>query len=1113
MSEKANIDELRKILGYFAKGYKVPKIISDIIFDISVREVEDKGKVVLIKRDPNIERGRIQAVRVKIIQDNTVEMHPAIVGKFGADFDGDTMGLYAPVSDEAQNEAKEKMMTSVSNTTMNDPMFEVSKEALTGLFTITHSNNKNQPILIKDVSDAVKLHPGDNVKINFRGKMRNTTAGRVIFNATLPEWYEYVEYDVGNKQLNNIFSGIIDRDREEFRQCIDRVMKLGFEMSTVYPRSISLDMLAIPESIKKLNKDLTLTDDPVKQSTIITNMTKMLMQHLEDNVPHLHEQIKSGAAKGGDQIRQVMVSKGLLTDSLGNLLPVIAKSMNDGYTPEEYFNASHASRKGVADRALATADGGYAYRKMVYVMGNTQCDANNIDCGTRNTLPVKLTSELFKRMGGRYCKVGTKIIPVSKDMIGGVINLRSPIFCRSTNICRKCFGELINQIQTKYCGIVAAQECTSLSEKIMKCSDGLVHYNNHLVPFIDFMNMIKDVDIDIVSGKDKNVNVYSIDTHHPTDKMLFISTKSGHTLVCQSNHPLWIKLNNLHSKYPNRTCRLIGDQTYSTTGSGRSKGFQIDDNELIQIEAGNLQKHDAIWVDTSIALNRNSSIIPEIDGYVVGFYLGDGFTLGNKKDTYSNGFGISQQCNSYRDYLIEKCSTVGKVLDGSDNYIVVSYKEDEKLYGKIINGNRSWNKRLMYNFLDYDCEWLRNCLAGLIDSDGTVFYNTCSLARIYTGSYYLVQQIKAICVKLGYKCYTNLVSCSNEGLGEKHKRPHFSVDVSFYEGSIIPNAQKFSNHDIKYIQRMKDDKPIKGFDVIKCIKEMPLWKYPVFDIKTETSEYMLGFVQNHNSFHTGGIISLDVPDMMPMLSENVEDSLKPTVSKLFKQDDFIMRSNSQLMIMKIDSNIYKGRYDISKEIINDDIITLPVGHFELDADGVTLPITIEKSTKVFVIDKEINEGVVVLTYGKGDPMFELGTHILSAQETARMIDQYIGGKSPWKDPTALFTKFFKLLSPYGGWDTVHLEVIISAILRNKKNPQHPARIVHPYDPVTYSIKKLPGVMSWPLGVAFENFGSAITRGLISDRAPESAIEKVLFGEPLSDLGIEGQKKDRKKKRR
>lgn len=87
---KATIDELRKILAYITKGYKVPKVIHDVIFKIAKYEVEEKRKVVLIKRDPNIHKGRIQAVYVNVIEGEAMTIHPSTVGGYGADFDGDS---------------------------------------------------------------------------------------------------------------------------------------------------------------------------------------------------------------------------------------------------------------------------------------------------------------------------------------------------------------------------------------------------------------------------------------------------------------------------------------------------------------------------------------------------------------------------------------------------------------------------------------------------------------------------------------------------------------------------------------------------------------------------------------------------------------------------------------------------------------------------------------------------------------------------------------------------------------------------------------------------------------------------------------------------------------
>ena len=88
--EKVTIEEIRLLLKYMSKGYKVPEILHDEVFNAAVREIEDKKRVILIKRDPDVEAGRLQARLVKVVDGNTMEMHPATISPFGADFDGDS---------------------------------------------------------------------------------------------------------------------------------------------------------------------------------------------------------------------------------------------------------------------------------------------------------------------------------------------------------------------------------------------------------------------------------------------------------------------------------------------------------------------------------------------------------------------------------------------------------------------------------------------------------------------------------------------------------------------------------------------------------------------------------------------------------------------------------------------------------------------------------------------------------------------------------------------------------------------------------------------------------------------------------------------------------------
>ena len=116
----------------------------------------------------------------------------------------------------------------------------------------------------------------------------------------------------------------------------------------------------------------------------------------------------------------------------------------------------------------------------------------------------------------------------------------------------------------------------------------------------------------------------------------------------------------------------------------------------------------------------------------------------------------------------------------------------------------------------------------------------------------------------------------------------------------------------------------------------------------------------------------------------------------------------------------------------------------------------------------------------------------------------ISGKAPTRDVSLLYGTFYRTMAPTGGWDSVHLEVLISNCLRWSKDPQIPARLKRPYDPTMFPIKQLPSIISWPIGLAFENMGAALQYGLISERGETSEIEKTIIGEPLSTYGKESK---------
>jgi DNA-directed RNA polymerase subunit beta len=78
--------------------------------DALLQEMDDRP--VIITRAPVLHRYGVMAFKPQLVKDETLQVSPAIVTGFGADFDGDTMNYHVPVSDGAVKDAMEKMLPS-----------------------------------------------------------------------------------------------------------------------------------------------------------------------------------------------------------------------------------------------------------------------------------------------------------------------------------------------------------------------------------------------------------------------------------------------------------------------------------------------------------------------------------------------------------------------------------------------------------------------------------------------------------------------------------------------------------------------------------------------------------------------------------------------------------------------------------------------------------------------------------------------------------------------------------------------------------------------------------------------------------------------------------------
>lgn len=366
----------------------------------------------------------------------------------------DTMAIYHPITNEAQEEVKTKMMNGEGGDSDTAVTFELSKEMCAGLYILTKNVKKAvSPVAVTD--EILKSATDPYIPVIYRGQ--KTTMGKAIFNSAFPTSFPFVNEVVTKKVVNSLIPVILKKyGREQAIATFSALKTIGFKFATISSPSISLNDIQLPTSILQLKKKLE-SATTEEAAALLKEMEKLLIDHLKDT--GLYDLVQSGSGKGWSQPMQILVAKGLIADPTGKVLPPVTGSFASGLTNKEYFAAAAGSRKGIIDRVLNTADTGYMSRQLAYVLNTVEIDRHLRDCGTKRHLSFRMTSAMKGRFTGRYVLKGNSVQPFDPQTmkVGDVLNLRSPIFCESPKLCHTCYGDLLKRHHSPYAGVLAAQ--------------------------------------------------------------------------------------------------------------------------------------------------------------------------------------------------------------------------------------------------------------------------------------------------------------------------------------------------------------------------------------------------------------------------------------------------------------------------------------------------------------------------------------------------------------------------------------------------------------------------------------------------------------------------------
>jgi DNA-directed RNA polymerase subunit beta' len=440
-----------------------------------------RDRPVMMKRDPALHMFSIMAFKPRIIEGKSIKIHPLVTGGFNADFDGDTMAMYVPITEGAVQEAKAMMPSkNLFSPTSGGLMTTPSQDSVLGIYQATEWGKKVSGSFTVD--EAIKQLKAGKLKsydvISVVGMNKPTTAGRLMINNTLPTEFKNDEDLLYNPEFRMAKGGmkrfatrIARAQPEEFAKMIDDWKTIGFQLAFKNGSSVKVndfhDGFKLRDQVLKKykteeNKILSGPGSRAIKNEKIVSLYQKAQKELKqvgetkynaskDN--GMWEWARSGAKGDWNQFGQMVMGPMLVQDPMNKTVPfAITKSFGEGLPVSQYYTALHGARKGTIDRASATAKPGALTKELINtVIDNT---IKSRDCGTnRGALLSAMESDIEGRFlagevplkDGPTLAKGTLITPQIRSKIKNdgprKVLVRSTLYCNETKgICATCYG-------------------------------------------------------------------------------------------------------------------------------------------------------------------------------------------------------------------------------------------------------------------------------------------------------------------------------------------------------------------------------------------------------------------------------------------------------------------------------------------------------------------------------------------------------------------------------------------------------------------------------------------------------------------------------------------------
>lgn len=441
-----------------------------------------KKSPVLLKRDPSLHKFNIMGFDPILTKNKAIEIHPLVTGGYNADFDGDTMTVYLPISEKARKEAtKLYPSNNLFSATTGALMHVPGHEALLGMYLLS-TPGKRTDKSFKTLEDAYRAERKGLIEKTdiIRVGGHETTVGRLMIDQALPPELretgkkksvrDMTVYDKKTLQ-KTLLSIAKSKSSKEYATAVDKFKDFGNAYSTELGYSVGLDDFAVinqekrdkliakaeaeANKIRRMN-DLSWEDRHKKIIGVFKAADKEIdkanAETLKQNPTNIFKMVVSGSRGKPEQLKQIISTPALVRDANDRIVPyLIPKSYAEGMDVASYWTTLHGARKGTIQKTQGVRDPGKLSK---YIIKNTMHQlVTDDDCGTTDGVWMDVDDhDVLDRYVARNQKIGgvgiqggalvtPRMVSAVRKGKGGKVYVRSPLRCKAEHgICKKCMG-------------------------------------------------------------------------------------------------------------------------------------------------------------------------------------------------------------------------------------------------------------------------------------------------------------------------------------------------------------------------------------------------------------------------------------------------------------------------------------------------------------------------------------------------------------------------------------------------------------------------------------------------------------------------------------------------